>query len=259
MGIQWGHRGKGPKHEHSLFAGTGGGRTAESKVRLAGEACVSPGWACDMATVPGLHSGSAGSGMGAASTQPSPPLHPDSPPLPAHQLGGCWCPLQSTAQALSFKLVPSSIPRTDSRGAVQTPRPGQEPAPPGPLGVCCSVRTMATPRVSTDDSGDDEDETASPADKSELHDTIKKLSLKLDDLSTCNELVAKHGVALQRSLSELDGLRIPCESGEKLKAVSERATLFRITSNAMINVSAAGPAQGPKGEVAPQSPSGWPG
>lgn len=118
---------------------------------------------------------------------------------------------------------------------------------------------MATPRVSTDDSGDDEDGTASPADKSELHDTIKKLSLKLDDLSTCNELVAKHGVALQRSLSELDSLRIPCESGEKLKAVSERATLFRITSNAMINVSAAGPAQGPKEEVAPWSPSGWPG
>ena len=128
--------------------------------------------------------------------------------------------------------------------------------------MCCSVRTTATPRVSTDDSGDDEDGTASPADKSELHDTIKKLSLKLDDLSTCNELVAKHGVALQRSLSELDGLRIPCESGEKLKAVNERATLFRITSNAMINVSArlpASAAQGPKGEVAPWSPGGWPG
>lgn len=50
--------------------------------------------------------------------------------------------------------------------------------------------------------------------------------------------MAKHGVALQRSLNELDGLRVPAESGEKLKAVNERATLFRITSNAMINVSA---------------------
>ncbi|KAI4536442.1 hypothetical protein MG293_013834 [Ovis ammon polii] len=86
-----------------------------------------------------------------------------------------------------------------------------------------------------DDSGDDEDGTPSPADKSELHGTIRSLSLKLDDLSTCNELVAKHGVALQRSLNELDGLRIPAESSEKLKAVNERATLFRITSNAMIN------------------------
>ena len=127
VGTQWGHRGKGPKHERSLFAGTGGGRTAEGKVRLAGEAWVSPGWACDAGTVSGLHSGSVGSGMGAAPAQPSPPLHPDSPPLPAHQLRGCWCPLQSTAQALSFKLGPSSIPPSDSRGAVQTPHPGQEP------------------------------------------------------------------------------------------------------------------------------------
>ncbi|XP_028336137.2 oxysterol-binding protein 2 isoform X3 [Physeter macrocephalus] len=104
-----------------------------------------------------------------------------------------------------------------------------------------AVRLMSS--QSGNDSGDDEDGTASPADKSELHDTIKKLSLKLDDLSTCNELVAKHGVALQRSLSELDGLRIPCESGEKLKAVSERATLFRITSNAMINLTGHAPSQ----------------
>uniref|UniRef100_A0A2K6ESC2 Oxysterol-binding protein n=1 Tax=Propithecus coquereli TaxID=379532 RepID=A0A2K6ESC2_PROCO len=85
-----------------------------------------------------------------------------------------------------------------------------------------------------DDSGDDED-TASPADKSELHQTLKNLSLKLDDLGTCNDLIAKHGAALQRSLNELDGLKIPPESSEKLKAVNERATLFRITSNAMIN------------------------
>lgn len=103
---------------------------------------------------------------------------------------------------------------------------------------CWSVVTTAPLFPSTDDSGDDDDETASPADKSELHNTIKSLSLKLDDLSTCNDLIAKHGAALQRSLNELDGLRIPYESSEKLKAVNERATLFRITSNAMINVSA---------------------
>lgn len=152
------------------------------------------------------------------------------------------------SRALSFKLVPLSIPPT--RGLRDTPpsparspgqlylplRPGITPPHPGGLGVRWSLRT--TPRLSTDDSGDDEDGTPSPADKSELHSTIKSLSLKLDDLSTCNELVAKHGVALQRSLNELDGLRIPAESSEKLKAVNERATLFRITSNAMINVSA---------------------
>ncbi|XP_047417992.1 oxysterol-binding protein 2 isoform X2 [Sciurus carolinensis] len=95
-----------------------------------------------------------------------------------------------------------------------------------------AVRVM---RSHSDDSGDDDEETASPADKSELHHTLKNLSLKLDDLSTCNDLIAKHGAALQRSLNELDSLRIPSESGEKLKVVNERATLFRITSNAMIN------------------------
>ncbi|XP_023561582.1 oxysterol-binding protein 2 isoform X5 [Octodon degus] len=86
-----------------------------------------------------------------------------------------------------------------------------------------------------DDSGDDEESSTSPADKSELQHTLKNLSLKLDDLSTCNDLIAKHGAALQRSLNELDSLKIPSESGEKLKVVNERATLFRITSNAMIN------------------------
>uniref|UniRef100_A0A8D0GHT4 Oxysterol-binding protein n=1 Tax=Sphenodon punctatus TaxID=8508 RepID=A0A8D0GHT4_SPHPU len=76
---------------------------------------------------------------------------------------------------------------------------------------------------------------ASQSDKSELHSTLKTLSSKLEDLSTCNDLIAKHGAALQRSLSELENLKLPAESGEKIKAVNERATLFRITSNAMIN------------------------
>ncbi|XP_040475347.1 oxysterol-binding protein 2 [Ursus maritimus] len=101
--------------------------------------------------------------------------------------------------------------------------------------ACVAQLRGLVPCVEADDSGDDDDETASPADKSELRRTIKGLSLKLDDLSTCNDLIAKHGAALQRSLSELDSLKIPCESSEKLKVVNERATLFRITSNAMIN------------------------
>uniref|UniRef100_A0A8C4JUI1 Oxysterol-binding protein n=1 Tax=Dromaius novaehollandiae TaxID=8790 RepID=A0A8C4JUI1_DRONO len=85
----------------------------------------------------------------------------------------------------------------------------------------------------SDDSGDEEP--ASQSDKGELHGTLKTLSSKLEDLSTCNDLIAKHGAALQRSLSELENLKLPAESGEKIKAVNERATLFRITSNAMIN------------------------
>ncbi|XP_037536966.1 oxysterol-binding protein 2 [Nematolebias whitei] len=85
----------------------------------------------------------------------------------------------------------------------------------------------------SDDSGD-EDPT-SQSDRSEIQGTLKILVSKLDDLSTCNDLIAKHGAALQRSLSELEGLKVPLEGGEKIKAVNERATLFRITSNAMIN------------------------
>lgn len=54
----------------------------------------------------------------------------------------------------------------------------------------------------------------------------------MENLKTCYDLITKHGAALQRALSEL-------ESGEDLagknKIVNERATLFRISSNAMIN------------------------
>ncbi|XP_077318226.1 oxysterol-binding protein 2 isoform X1 [Lithobates pipiens] len=85
----------------------------------------------------------------------------------------------------------------------------------------------------SDDSGDEEP--SSQSDKSELHSSLKALTSKLDDLSTCNDLIAKHGAALQRSLSELENLKLPTESSEKIKSVNERATLFRITSNAMIN------------------------
>ncbi|XP_058889291.1 oxysterol-binding protein 2-like isoform X5 [Acipenser ruthenus] len=85
----------------------------------------------------------------------------------------------------------------------------------------------------SDDSGDEE--STSQSDKSEIHSTLKALSSKLEDLSTCNDLIGKHGAALQRSLSELESLKIPAESGDKIKSVHERATLFRITSNAMIN------------------------
>uniref|UniRef100_A0A3Q3BGT1 Oxysterol-binding protein n=1 Tax=Kryptolebias marmoratus TaxID=37003 RepID=A0A3Q3BGT1_KRYMA len=80
-----------------------------------------------------------------------------------------------------------------------------------------------------------DEEPTSQSDRSEIQGTLKILVSKLDDLSTCNDLIAKHGAALQRSLSELEGLKVPLEGGEKIKAVNERATLFRITSNAMIN------------------------
>ncbi|XP_051242196.1 oxysterol-binding protein 1 isoform X3 [Dicentrarchus labrax] len=70
---------------------------------------------------------------------------------------------------------------------------------------------------------------------SEVQSTLRTLNSKVEDLTTCNDLIVKHGSALQRSLSELEGIRVGGEMGEKIRQVTERATLFRITSNAMIN------------------------
>lgn len=76
-------------------------------------------------------------------------------------------------------------------------------------------------------------------DKHELQNTLRALGSKLDDLNTCNDLIIKHGAALQRALNELEALNasLSTEHTQKMKSVNERATLFRITANAMINVS----------------------
>jgi hypothetical protein len=73
--------------------------------------------------------------------------------------------------------------------------------------------------------------------KNEVQNVIKSLAAKLEDLQTCFDLIVKHGAALQRSLSELESLDTAQDVPTKFKSVNERATLFRITSNAMINVS----------------------
>uniref|UniRef100_A0A4W5P5H8 Oxysterol-binding protein n=1 Tax=Hucho hucho TaxID=62062 RepID=A0A4W5P5H8_9TELE len=85
----------------------------------------------------------------------------------------------------------------------------------------------------SDDSGDEAP--VPQPDRALTQGALKTLASKLDDLSTCNELIGKHGAALQRSLSELEDLRTATDGTDKLKTVNERATLFRITSNAMIN------------------------
>lgn len=68
----------------------------------------------------------------------------------------------------------------------------------------------------------------------ELNAAISELSLKLENLRTCNDLISKNGRALQTVLSELEN---GDDLASKTKLVAERATLFRISSNAMINVS----------------------
>uniref|UniRef100_A0A3P9BKF8 Oxysterol-binding protein n=1 Tax=Maylandia zebra TaxID=106582 RepID=A0A3P9BKF8_9CICH len=96
-------------------------------------------------------------------------------------------------------------------------------------------------QAESDDSGDDFPAVSPNSGQggdcrnTEIQSTLRTLNSKVEDLATCNDLIVKHGSALQRSLSELEGLRVAVDMGEKVKQVTERATLFRITSNAMIN------------------------
>lgn len=86
--------------------------------------------------------------------------------------------------------------------------------------------------IEIDEEEDDKNVLSVPS--QELNAAISELSSKLENLRMCNDLIAKNGRALQNALAEL-------ESGDdvasKTKLVTERATLFRISSNAMINVS----------------------
>ncbi|KAJ9599602.1 hypothetical protein L9F63_009919, partial [Diploptera punctata] len=86
----------------------------------------------------------------------------------------------------------------------------------------------------TEEEEEEYDETMA-SQKNEVQNVIKSLAARLEDLQTCSDLIAKHGAALQRSLSELESLDTAQDVPTKLKSVNERATLFRITSNAMIN------------------------
>lgn len=83
--------------------------------------------------------------------------------------------------------------------------------------------------------------------KQELVNAVRSMSSKLEDLRTCNDLIVKHGHALQRSVSDLEQATGSLKEGgvgdkkdlgniqPKVKILNERATLFKITSNAMIN------------------------
>lgn len=96
--------------------------------------------------------------------------------------------------------------------------------------------------IFVDDEGDDGEVAGQSADKNfdptEIENTIKILSSKIEDLTTCNNLIVNHGTQLQRALAELDHIQPAAgDTTTKMKAINERATLFRITTNAMINVS----------------------
>ncbi|XP_064088994.1 oxysterol-binding protein 1-like isoform X4 [Macrobrachium nipponense] len=82
---------------------------------------------------------------------------------------------------------------------------------------------------------DEDEEDVGEAGRDDVGNTLKVLTAKLEDLRTCHDLIIKHGAALQKSLAELETLDNTHDLTPKTKTVNERATLFRISSNAMIN------------------------
>lgn len=89
--------------------------------------------------------------------------------------------------------------------------------------------------IEIDEEEDDKNVLSIPS--QELNAAITELSMKLENLRTCNDLISKNGRALQSALAELETVDEQNNLASKTKLVTERATLFRISSNAMINVS----------------------
>ncbi|EDV94494.1 oxysterol-binding protein 1 [Drosophila grimshawi] len=78
------------------------------------------------------------------------------------------------------------------------------------------------------------EETAQVVPSQEISTVVRDLTERLENMRTCYDLITKHGAALQRALNDLESNEEePLAS--RTKIVNERATLFRITSNAMIN------------------------
>lgn len=64
---------------------------------------------------------------------------------------------------------------------------------------------------------------------------VRKLESQLNDLQTCSDVLAKHWKNLTKPLSEMETNADSEVLQSKAKEVCERATLFRIATNAMIN------------------------
>ncbi|CAF1015690.1 unnamed protein product [Adineta steineri] len=71
--------------------------------------------------------------------------------------------------------------------------------------------------------------------RAELTTMNKAFDSKLDDLKMCMDLINRHYQALYRTLGDLEQLDKTEATVNIIKSVNERATLFRITSTAMLN------------------------
>ncbi|XP_034660371.1 oxysterol-binding protein 1 [Drosophila subobscura] len=81
---------------------------------------------------------------------------------------------------------------------------------------------------------EEEEETAQVVPSQEISSVVRDLTERLENMRTCYDLITKHGAALQRALNDLESNEEE-SLASRTKIVNERATLFRITSNAMIN------------------------
>ncbi|EDW16470.1 oxysterol-binding protein 1 [Drosophila mojavensis] len=81
---------------------------------------------------------------------------------------------------------------------------------------------------------EEEEETAQVVPSQEISTVVRDLTERLENMRTCYDLITKHGAALQRALNDLESNEEE-SLASRTKIVNERATLFRITSNAMIN------------------------
>ncbi|KAH8268470.1 hypothetical protein KR026_007539 [Drosophila bipectinata] len=81
---------------------------------------------------------------------------------------------------------------------------------------------------------EEETETAQVVPSQEINSVVRDLTERLENMRTCYDLITKHGAALQRALNDLETNEEE-SLASRTKIVNERATLFRITSNAMIN------------------------
>uniref|UniRef100_A0A1I8MC37 Oxysterol-binding protein n=1 Tax=Musca domestica TaxID=7370 RepID=A0A1I8MC37_MUSDO len=86
---------------------------------------------------------------------------------------------------------------------------------------------------------EEEEKTSQVVPSQEITTVLRDLTDRLESLRTCYDLINKHGVALQGALNDLRSINLAASDEEtiasRIKIVNERATLFRITSKAMIN------------------------
>ncbi|CAF3409784.1 unnamed protein product [Rotaria sp. Silwood1] len=86
-----------------------------------------------------------------------------------------------------------------------------------------------------DNSNDQTKQSTNTTDRVELATMNKTLDTKLDDLKMCMDLINRHYQALHRTLADLEQIDKSEATINTIKSVNERATLFRITSTAMLN------------------------